>query len=130
MNSYATLSSLNNYLTTASATSNHLTQADASSSYVAKSALTNSAFAYINSSGQLSSSASNLYVQKGVNTIQSAIDAIISNSYSSIQLSSGQFVENIVLSKSHYTLLGPARISGNVTLGVLGIRTDNISIKD
>ena len=45
--------------------------------YVQQSALTNSATAYINSSGQLSSSASNLYVQKGVNTIQSALDAII-----------------------------------------------------
>lgn len=101
-------------------------------SYVEQSgvALTNSAVAFINSSGQLSSSASNLYVQKGVNTIQSALNAVVNNSYSSIQLSSSVFIETVVLIKSNYTLVGPAHIFGNMTFGVLGIDTDNISIKD
>ena len=94
--------------------------------YVQQSALTNSAIAYINSSGQLSSSASNLYVQKGVNTIQSALNAIITNTYSSIQLSSGQFIEDIVLTKSFYSLFGPARISGNMTIGSSRLRQSNI----
>ena len=96
LNSCATVSSLNNYLTTASA----------SSSYVAKTALTNSAIAFFNSSGLLSSSASNLYVQKGVNAIQSALYAVEDYSYSSVQLSSGLFIENIILSKTKYTLSG------------------------
>ena len=99
--------------------------------YVQQSALTNSAIAYINSSGQLSSSASNLYVQKGVNTIQSALDAVVDNTYSSIQLSSGKFIENVVLGKSNYTLSGlSTRISGDMVLGTTDDPTYLITVRD
>ena len=59
-------------------------------------------------SGGLSSNVSNLYVQKGVLTIQSAIDAIISGQAYSIQISAGGFTENITLTKQNYTLTGTA----------------------
>ena len=94
-------------------------------------ALTNSAVAFINSSGQLSSNSSNLYVQKGVNTIQSALNAVVDYSYSSIQLSSGIFSENIILSKTIYTLSGvQTRLSGNMLFGVASIKTQDISVNN
>ena len=49
---------------------------------------------------------------------------------SSIQLSSSVFIEDVVLTKSLYSLSGPARISGNMTFGIAGVPTYDISVKD
>ena len=71
------------------------------------SSLVSSAVAFINPSGSLSSNISNLYVQNGVNTIQSAFDAIASGLGYSIQISSGSFTENLVLGgKQHIIISG------------------------
>ena len=103
----------------------YLTTATANSTFLPFSNITNSAAPYVNATGGLSSNVSNLYVQKGVNTIQSAIDVIISGQAYSIQISAGGFTENITLTKQNYTLSGAAaplfsqvtQITGNIIIG-------------
>ena len=56
---------------------------------------------FLNSDGQLFSDVSNLYVPKG-SLIQTAINQITSGQGYSIQLASGAFTENIVLSRENY----------------------------
>jgi hypothetical protein len=83
----------------------------------------NSSVSYINNLGKVSSNVSNLYVQLGENTIQSAI-TVIGVGYN-IQCSSGASTENIILNKQNYTLCGApcvpfgasTQITGNVTIG-------------
>jgi hypothetical protein len=96
----------------------------------------NSSVPYINSVGQVSSNISNLYVQLGQNTIQSAITAI-GVGYN-IQCSSGGSTENIILNKQNYTLCGAncppfgqtTQITGNVTIGDVSVLSTRIRMKD
>ena len=109
-----------------------------SKSYMQSSSVTNSAVPYINATGAVSSSVTNLYVQKGVNTIQSAIDSISSGVAYSIQLSAGGFTENITLTKQNYMLSGAkaplfapsTQVTGNITIGSTTVLTTRIKISD
>ena len=109
-----------------------------SNTYIKSGPINNSSVPYINTTGALASSNSNLYVQAGVNTVQSALDAIISGNARSIQLSSGSFVENITLSKQNYILAGAScplfgqttTVLGTVTIGLVGVLTTRQKIKD
>ena len=104
------------------------------------SSLVTSSVAFINASGSLSSNVSNLYVQNGVNTIQSAFDAISSGLGYSIQISSGSFTENLVLGgKQHIIISGVScpinspstQINGSVQIGSSALQlSDRIKIKD
>ena len=69
--------------------------------YTPVGTIVNSSIPYINSSGALSSAGTNLYVQGGVNTIQSALDSIQSGVGYSIQLSASSFTESLTLSKQN-----------------------------
>ena len=73
-----------------------------SNTYIQSGSVTNSSVPYINNLGKVSSAITNLYVQSGVNTIQSAIDAVAGGQAYSIQVSAGSFTENLVLSKLNY----------------------------
>ena len=96
----------------------------------------NSSVSYINNIGKVSSNVSNLYVQLGENTIQSAITAI-GVGYN-IQCSSGGSTENIILNKQNYTLCGAncppfaqtTQINGNVTIGDVSVLSTRIRMKD
>lgn len=96
----------------------------------------NSSVSYINNLGKVSSNVSNLYVQLGENTIQSAITAI-GVGYN-IQCSSGASTENIILNKQNYTLCGAncppfgqtTQITGNVTIGDAVTLSTRIRMKD
>jgi len=96
----------------------------------------NSSVSYINNIGKVSSNVSNLYVQLGENTIQSAI-AAIGVGYN-IQCSSGGSTENIILNKQNYTLCGAncppfsqtTQINGNVTIGESSVLSTRIRMKD
>ena len=109
-----------------------------SKTYIEAGPINNSSVPYINTTGAVASSNSNLYVQAGVNTIQSALDAIISGNARSIQLSSGSFIENITLSKQNYLLVGAScplfgqttTVLGTVTIGLVGVLTTRQKIKD
>ena len=109
-----------------------------SKTYIESGPINNSSVPYINTTGAVASSNSNLYVQAGVNTVQSALDAIISGQARSIQLSSGSFVENITLSKQNYILAGAScplfapttQVLGNITIGLTGVLTTRQKIKD
>jgi hypothetical protein len=91
---------------------------------------------FINNLGKVSSNVSNLYVQLGENTIQSAITAI-GVGYN-IQCSSGGSTENIILNKQNYTLCGAncppfgqtTQINGNVTIGDASVLSTRIRMKD
>ena len=109
-----------------------------SNTYIQSGSITNSAVSYINTIGKVSSAITNLYVQSGVNTIQSAIDAVVGGQAYSIQVSAGSFTENLVLSKLNYIVAGVSAplfapttlITGNVTIGATGIPTTRIKLKD
>lgn len=109
-----------------------------SNTYIQSGSITNSAVPYINTIGKVSSAITNLYVQSGVNTIQSAIDAVVGGQAYSIQVSAGAFTENLVLSKLNYIVAGvrtslfapSTLITGNVTIGATGIPTTRIKLKD
>jgi hypothetical protein len=96
----------------------------------------NSSVSYINNLGKVSSNVSNLYVQLGENTIQSAVTAI-GVGYN-IQCSSGGSTENIILNKQNYTLCGAncppfgqtTQINGNVTIGDASVLSTRIRMKD
>ena len=110
----------------------------ASATYVVGGSIINSSVPFINASGALSSNISNLYVQIGVNTIQSAINAIVSAQAYSIQLSTGTFLENIVLTKENYILAGsscplfaPTTKVQSITIGAsTSALTSLIKVKD
>jgi len=109
-----------------------------SNTYIQSVSITNSSVPYINAIGKVSSAVTNLYVQRGINTIQSAVDAVISGQSYSIQLSSGGFAESIVCSKENYILSGVScplfapstSITGNLTIGVVGVSTTRIKIQN
>jgi hypothetical protein len=92
---------------------------------------------FIDSSGQLFSDNSNLYVPRG-SSIQTAINQIISGQGYSIQLASGGYTENIVLSKQNYILNGvdsplftpTTAITGSITIGLLNTLTTRIKIQN
>ena len=93
--------------------------------YLPAGTIVNSSIPYIDSSGALSSAGTNLYVQGGVNTIQSALDSIQSGLGYSIQTSASSFSESLTLSKQNIILSGvscpmyvpTSQITGNITIG-------------
>jgi hypothetical protein len=93
--------------------------------YTPVDTIVNSSIPYINTSGAISSAGTNLYVQGGVNTIQSALDSIQSGVGYSIQLSASSFSESLTLSKQNIILSGvscpmytpTSQIIGNMTIG-------------
>jgi hypothetical protein len=109
-----------------------------SHTYIEAGPINNSSVPYINTTGAVSSNATNLYVQAGVNTIQSALDAVVSGNAYSIQLSASSFIENITLSKQNYMLSGAScplfapstQLLGTITIGKTGVLTTRQKIKD
>ena len=99
---------------------------------------TNWAVPYINSIGQISSGITNLYVQSGVTSIQTVVNALTSGQGYSIHLSAGNFTESVNLSRETYTLSGvdspiyapSTTITGSLTIGTAGILTSRIKVQD
>ena len=76
-------------------------------SIATKTALTANSVPYINSTGALSSSITNLYAQSGVNTIQSVLSTLTTGNGYSLQLSAGVFTEtSLTLSLNNILLSG------------------------
>ena len=95
--------------------------------YVKTGTLTASSVPYFTATNTRSGSTRNLFVELGVNTIQSGIDAITLGGAvgKSVTVSSGSSTENIICVRQNYTLCGAicppftqtTQITGNLTIG-------------
>ena len=95
--------------------------------YVKTGTLTARSVPYFTSTNTLSGSTRNLFIELGVSTIQSGIDAITVGGAvgGSVTVSSGASTENIICSRQNYTLVGAinppftqtTQITGNITIG-------------
>ena len=93
---------------------------------------------YFTSTNTLSGASRNLFVQLGVSTIQSAIDAFTFGGAvgGSVEVSSGSSTENVICSKQNYTIVGAicppftqtTQITGNLTIGSSGFVSTRVRV--
>ena len=132
---------VNDSISIASGNSTDFMKSDGSSdnkSYVQVGTQNAGSVPYFTSTNTLSGASRNLFVQLGVSTIQSGIDAITLGGATggSVQVSSGGSTENVICVKQNYTLVGAicppftqtTQITGSLTIGSAGFLSTRVSV--